>query len=108
MSMTYIALAIIFSALVTIFTRAFPFILLSRHEKIPAWLLFIAKRLPVAVIAILLFYSLKDISFAEFSGWSGEIIAVIFVALLHLWKRNTLLSVLLGTLAYMTMNAIIG
>ncbi len=102
MSITYIALAIAISALVTIFTRAFPFILLSRRDRIPERLLFVAKRLPVAVIAILLFYSVQHVSFSTFSGWGGEVIGILVVVLLHLWKRNTLLSVLLGTLTYMT------
>ena len=108
MSVTYLALAIIIASAVTLATRAFPFLLLSRRKEIPEWLLFVAKRLPVAVIAILVLYSIRHISFDSPTHWAGEAVSIAVVVLVHLYKRNTLASVLLGTLCYMTFKALFG
>lgn len=66
-------------------------------------LTFIAKTLPIAVITILIVYSISHISFTSVSGWIKEILAITFVVAVHLLKRNTLLSVLGGTLFYMVL-----
>lgn len=56
--------------------------------------------LPYAVIGLLVVYCLKD---AVFTGWHGlpELLAIAFTAALHKWKKNTLLSIAGGTIAYM-------
>ena len=57
------------------------------------------KSLPV--MAMLVVYCLKDISFGAVSGWLPYGISVASVVLLHIWKRNTLLSIIGGTICYM-------
>jgi len=106
MSMSYLALAIIIASAITLATRAFPFLLLSHRQEIPGWLMFVAKRLPVAVIAILVLYSLKHVTFDSLTNWVGEAVSIAVVIVVHLFKRNTLASVLLGTLCYMTFVAL--
>lgn len=106
MSVPYILLAILVASAITLAVRAFPFLLLSHRKEIPEWLMFVAKRLPVAVIAILVLYSLKHVTFDSFSNWVGEVVSLAVVILVHLYKRNTLASVLLGTLCYMTFVAL--
>jgi len=103
MSVTYIISAIVISALVTILLRALPFLLFSSHEKTHSALDFVAKNLPVAVIAILIIYSISHISFVTFDGWVKEIFSIACVVFLHLFRKNTLLSVLGGTMVYMAM-----
>ena len=51
-------------------------------------------------IGLLVVYCLKD---AVFTGWHGlpELLAIVFTAALHKWKKNTLLSIAGGTIAYM-------
>ncbi len=106
MSLSGVLIAIIVSSLVTLLTRAVPFLLLSRNREIPPQLLFVARRLPVAVISILLFYSMMHISFDSYHGWLKEVISTAIVVILHLLRRNTLLSVLLGTLSYMILTSL--
>ncbi len=101
MNNTYIIVAIVISAVVTIFTRALPFIFFRSKRKVGPALSFIAKTLPVAVITILIVYSISGITFGSIHGWLKEVLGILFVVLLHLIKRNTLLSVLGGTLFYM-------
>ncbi len=57
--------------------------------------------LPAAIIAILVVYCLKNVNFLVGSRGVPELAAVLAVILLHLWKRNTLLSIGVGTVVYM-------
>ncbi len=54
-----------------------------------------------AVIGMLVVYCLKDATFTAYSYGLPELIAIVGVALIHLWRRNTLLSVAGGTVFYM-------
>lgn len=85
----------------TFFTRVFPFILFGRHQEPPKLIQYIGKILPSAVIAILIVYCLKAVNFAEPSAFLPQFLSVAVVIGLHLWKRNNLLSIGLGTLCYM-------
>jgi len=90
-------------AIATFLTRFFPFALFGRHQQPPALITYLGKILPSAVIAILVVYCLKSIDFTQTSGFLPQGIAVAIVIGLHLWKRNNLLSIGLGTLSYMLM-----
>ncbi len=57
--------------------------------------------LPPAIMAILVIYCLKDSSFASLGGWLPQAVGVALTAALHLWRRNTLLSIGVGTAVYM-------
>lgn len=84
-----------------IFTeRAFPFLLFSKHEP-PAIINFIEKYIPPMVMISLLFYCLKDVSFASTSGFFPQLIGVLITIFIHLWKHNSLLSIFSGTIIYM-------
>ena len=52
-------------------------------------------------MGMLVVYCLKDTSFATLGGFLPALLACAAVALLHLWRRNTLLSIIGGTLTYM-------
>ncbi len=86
---------------VTILLRFFPFIIFSGKRKTPKIIEKLGKTLPYAVIGMLVIYCLKDTTFSSLSGFLPQIIACAIVALLHIWKRNTLLSILAGTVSYM-------
>lgn len=85
----------------TFFTRILPFLLFAGKEKLPSIVVYLGKVLPGTVMAILVIYCLKDISFASVNGFAPQILACIIVALLHLWKHNNLLSIGGGTVIYM-------
>lgn len=95
--------AIAVMAAVTFLTRALPFLLFDRGESPPKIVLYLGRVLPPAVIAMLIIYCLKGISFASPAGWAPQLIAVGAVVALHLWKHNNLLSIFGGTILYMVL-----
>lgn len=88
-------------AIANIFTRAFPFILFGRKKKIPLVVIYLGKYLPPAIIATLVIYCLKDVKIMSGSHGLPELLSVAVVAGLHLWKKNILLSIGIGTALYM-------
>ena len=97
----YALAAIAVMAAVTFLTRALPFLLFGREGDPPRIVLYLGKVLPPAVIAMLILYCLRGTSFASPAGWAPALIAGLFVAAVHLWKHNNLLSILGGTVLYM-------
>ena len=87
-------------AVCTYFTRAAAFVLFGGKREVPSSVKYLGKVLPPAIIAILVIYCLKGVNPTVFSYGLAEIIAVICVAVLHIWKRNNLLSIGLGTVIY--------
>ena len=88
---------------VTFLTRALPFLLFDRGEHPPKIVLYLGKVLPPAIIAMLIVYCLKGVSFATPAGWVPALLSCGAVVLLHLWKGNDLLSIFGGTILYMAL-----
>lgn len=106
-------------AVVTFLTRFLPFLLFDRGESPPKLVLYLGRVLPPAVIAMLIVYCLRApavtvspellegagtlwgsiVSF--FVGWAPQLIAGAVTVVLHVWKRNNLLSIFSGTILYM-------
>lgn len=104
MNIGFSLLIVLVTALGTIATRAVPFMLFgNKKRKIPESVLFLGKVLPPAVMAALVVYSLKHVSFTESTLWMNEVIAVLVTASIHVWRKNTLLSIGIGTLVYMVL-----
>lgn len=59
--------------------------------------------LPPAIIAMLIVYCLRGVSFAAPGGWVPQLVSVATVVILHLWRSNTLLSIFGGTILYMVL-----
>ena len=89
-------------AVVSYLLRAFPFIVFSGKQT-PKFVLYLGKVLPYAIIAMLVVYCVKDISFTAVKNFLPYVISGGLVVLLHVWKRNTLLSIVAGTLSYMAL-----
>ena len=100
-SPTYAIIVILLAALMTFLTRAIPFALFGGNKKIPNVIHYLGKVLPPAIIATLIVYCLRSVDLSDLSGILPQVIAIAIVAVLHLWKRNTLLSIAGGTVAYM-------
>jgi len=96
-------LMILMVACCTFLTRVLPFALFSRHEQLPDLVVYLGKILPATVIAILIIYCLKSIDVHNLAAFAPQLIATGIVVLLHLWKRNNLISIGLGTACYMVM-----
>lgn len=101
MNRVYLIAAILASAFCTALLRALPFGLLGRGEHIPHKLKYLGRVLPSAIMAVLIIYCLKAVP-SDLSG-SGirQLAAVLLCAVLQLWRRNTLLSILISTAFYM-------
>ncbi len=98
-----ILLLIIIMAFITFFTRALPFIFL-KYKKIPDILLYLEINIPPIIMLLLVLYCIKDINLIKVPYGLPEIISIIIVVLLHLWKKNILISIFGGTLLYMVLN----
>ena len=90
-------------AVVTFLTRAMPFLLFDRGDHPPKIVLYLGRVLPPAIIAMLIVYCLKGVSFATPAGWIPAAVASITAVLLHLWKGNDLVSIFGATVLYMVM-----
>lgn len=97
---TLLLIAVI--AVITLVLRAAPFILF-RSGHTPAIVTYLGKVMPPAVIGMLVIYCFADIDFTHWQALVPALIAALIVILLHTWKRNSLISIGVGTVAYMLM-----
>ena len=102
MTLSQQMITILLCSLATILTRFLPFLLFSsRHKKTPRYIEYLGRALPAAIFSMLVVYCLKNVSLLSFSYGIPEAIAILCVIGLHLWKRQMLLSIAGGTVAYM-------
>ena len=101
MDNTYLFLTIVIISAVTAALRFLPFVVFSGGKKTPRIVLYLGKVLPFAIMAMLVVYCLKYVSLLSYPFGLPELIGVIIVVLLHIWKRNSLLSIAGGTVCYM-------
>lgn len=87
----------------TVITRFLPFILFPADRPTPKYIQYLGKALPPASLGLLVVYSLKDVNILTGSHGIPELIAVITVLAVHLWKRQMLLSIAAGTVVYMVL-----
>ena len=95
------ALLIAVIALVTAGLRFLPFLIFGENRITPPLVSYLGQVLPFAIMGMLVVYCLKDVSFTAAPFGIPELISCAVVTLLHIWKRNTLLSIGAGTLCYM-------
>ena len=87
----------------TMLTRFLPFLLFPAERPTPKYIQYLGKVLPSAVFGMLVIYCLKDVSLISGSHGIPELLAVLAVTVLHLWKRQMLLSIAGGTIFYMVL-----
>ena len=95
------ALMIAVIALVTAVLRFLPFLIFGESRKTPPLVSYLGQVLPYSIMGMLVVYCLKGVSITSFPFGIPEIIGCLAVTLLHIWKRNTLLSIGAGTVCYM-------
>ena len=93
------AILVAVMSLVTILLRFLPFLVF--RKKVPPCITYLGSVLPPAIIGMLVIYCLKDTVITSAPFGLPELIAGVMVVLLQVWKRNALLSILCGTVAYM-------
>ena len=94
-------LIIIVVSIVTFATRVIPFLLFPKGKEIPPLIKYLGAVLPPAVIGMLVIYCLKSVNLFSYPHGAPELIAGLAVVVLHVWKRNNLLSIGVGTVLYM-------
>ena len=85
----------------TVTTRALPFMIFKEGQETPDFIKYLGRLLPSAVFGMLVIYCLKNVSIFEGSHAIPELISIFLTTLVHLWKRQMLLSIAAGTLCYM-------
>jgi len=101
MTQTQIIITVAVCALATVVTRFLPFIAFPNAEKAPKFVKYLGSALPAAVFGMLVVYCLKNVDILSGSHGLPELIAITVVVLLHLWKKQMLLSIAAGTVVYM-------
>ena len=90
-------------AAMTFFARLVPFLFFDNNKPTPKVILYLGQALPYGIMVLLVVYCLKGIGFSAPSLWLPEVISVAVVILLHVWKKNNLLSIISGTALYMVL-----
>ena len=88
-------------ALGTALLRFLPFLIF--RKRTPPYIAYLGKVLPPALVGMLVIYCLKDVSLVQAPHGLPELIAAACVVGLQAWKRNSLVSILAGTLIYMAL-----
>ena len=99
----YSALIVAVIAAVTILLRFIPFLVFGGKRKTPEIITYLGKVLPYAIMGMLVVFCLKNVTPLEYPHGIPELIACAVVVGLHIWKRNTLLSIIGGTACYMVL-----
>ncbi|MBQ8315498.1 MAG: branched-chain amino acid transporter permease [Lachnospiraceae bacterium] len=101
MTLTEEILTIGLCAVATMLTRFLPFLVFRADKPTPKYIRYLGKALPAAIFGMLVVYCLKNVDVTAGTHGLPELISVVRVAGLHLWKRNMLLSIGGGTVCYM-------
>ena len=101
MSPMQIIITIAVIVLGTMLTRFLPFLVFPPGKETPKFVHYLGKVLPPAVFGMLVVYCLKNVSLFSATHAAPEIISIALVTVLHLWKRQMLISIAGGTICYM-------
>ena len=88
-------------SVVTILLRFLPFLVLRKET--PSYISSLGRVLPPAIIGMLVIFCLKDVNPAVSPHGIPEVISAACVIALQVWRRNTLVSILGGTILYMVL-----
>lgn len=105
-SNSYSLLIIAVCAACTFAERLLPFLIFGKR-KVPRVVTYLGKVLPMAIMAALVVYCLRGTTFGSLPEFLPQLVASAVTVALHLWKRNTLLSIAGGTACYMVLIRVI-
>lgn len=89
----------------TILLRFLPFLIIRKET--PPYIAYLGRVLPPAIIGMLVIYCLKDVNCTAAPFGLPELIASVCVVGLQVWRRNSLLSILAGTILYMFLTQVV-
>ena len=94
---------LVFGSSVTALIRFLPFVVFGGGRPTPKFVVYLAGVLPCAIMAMLVVYCLRGVDLLGPTHGLPELLAGAAVVGLHLWKKNTLLSIAVGTALYMVL-----
>ena len=94
-------ITILMISLGTMSMRFLPFLIFLAGKPTPKYIRYLGKVLPGAVFGMLVVYCLKNVSVTSFPFGIPELIGIAVTAVLHLWKKQMILSMGAGTIVYM-------
>lgn len=101
MTLTQQIITVAMVVLGTAVTRFLPFLVFPAGKLTPKYIQYLGKVLPSAVFGLLVIYCLRNVSIFSGSHAIPELISIVLVIILHVWKRQMLLSIAGGTVCYM-------
>lgn len=101
MTLTQQIITVAMVVLGTAVTRFLPFLVFPAGKPTPKYIQYLGKVLPSAVFGLLVIYCLRNVSIFSGSHAIPELISIVLVIILHVWKRQMLLSITGGTVCYM-------
>lgn len=101
MTNTQFLITVVVVALAIHITRFLPFMVFGNKEKLPGIIDYLGNVLPAAMMGLLVVYCFKDFNFTVVSEIVPAVVAALVVVVAHLWKKNTVLSIVAGTAVYM-------
>lgn len=108
MTLTQQIITIGLCVLGTMLTRFLPFLVFRENRETPAFIQYIGKMLPPAVFGMLVIYCLRNVDFLHGLHGTPELLAIFLTVVLHLWKRQMLVSIAGGTIGYMILIHLMG
>ena len=101
MTLTQQILTIAMVVLGTALTRFLPFLIFPSGKPTPKYIQYLGRFLPAAVFGLLVVYCLRNVDLLSGSHGILELLSILLVIGLHVWKRQMLLSIAGGTIFYM-------
>ncbi len=99
----YTVAVIAIVAAVTWLVRGLPYLMFGGKKQIPPIITYLGIVLPASIMIILVLYCLRNTPLTTYPYGLVELVSVSVVVALHLWKRNTIISITAGTLSYMVL-----
>ncbi len=103
MSNWYVVALIATMAIVTALIRSLPFLIWSGERKTPEYIIWLGNVLPYAIMSMLVVYCLRNTGFSGFEEWGPAAISVVITGTAQVWRRNSILSIVIGTVSYMVL-----
>lgn len=85
----------------TFFTRVLPFLIFKKEGQLPNKIMYLGNVLPMVIMLCLIVYCIRNTKFFAFPYGIAEVLSIGVVVLLQVWRRNTILSIGVGTFLYM-------
>ena len=98
---------IVVMGLMTLATRILPVLIFGRGEKVPDYIMYLGRVVPYTAMGLLIVYCLRDVQILDAPHALPELAVLAAVCLTHMWKHNTILSVVTGTVLYMILVQIV-